>query len=250
MESAAAEVLGTDDFTGRGLDQGWSAEEDRALLGDDDRLVGHRRDVGAAGGRGAEHRGEPRDAGGGERGLVVEDPSEVLAVGEDVVLVGQVRPAGVDEVDAREPVVLGDLLGTQVLLHRHRVVRAALDGGVVGDDDAFAAVHPADAGDDARSRARIVVHAVRGQRGELEERGARVEERFDAVAGRQLAAVDVLLPRLLRSPARGGRDAVPEFGDELGMRLGVRLPRRRIDGSSHCSHSHSPHCTFQLMDVN
>ena len=68
------------------------------------------------------------------RRLVVEDAAEVLAVGEHVVLQRQERAAGVDEVDARQPVVQRDLLRAQVLLDRHRVVRAALDGGVVGDD--------------------------------------------------------------------------------------------------------------------
>ena len=34
-------------------------------------------------------------------------------------------------------ILLGDLLGAQVLLDGHGVVRAALDGGVVGDDDAL-----------------------------------------------------------------------------------------------------------------
>jgi hypothetical protein len=50
--------------------------------------------------------------------------------------------------EARQPVRSGDLLGAQVFLHRERVVRAALDGGVVGDDDALPAAHPADPGDD------------------------------------------------------------------------------------------------------
>ena len=89
----------------------------------------------------------------GHRRLVEEDPAEVLAVREDLVLPGQERAAGVDQVDARQAVVQRDLLGAQVLLDRHRVVRAALDGGVVGDDHALAAGHPADAGDDAGGRA-------------------------------------------------------------------------------------------------
>src|SRR5215470_7981789 len=48
------------------------------------------------------------------------------AVREDVVLLGQERAARIDEVDARQPVLDRDLLAAQVLLHRHRVVGAAL----------------------------------------------------------------------------------------------------------------------------
>ena len=51
--------------------------------------------------------------------------------------------------------------------------------------------HPADAGDDPRARRVAVVHAVRGQRRELEERRALVEQPVDALARQQLAARDV-----------------------------------------------------------
>ena len=74
----------------------------------------------------------------GHRRLVEEDPPEVLAVGEDLGLQRQERAAGVDQVDARQPVLQRDLLRAQVLLDGHRVVGAALDRRVVGDDHALA----------------------------------------------------------------------------------------------------------------
>ena len=147
VQVAAAQLLGRDDLAGGRLHQRRAAEEDRALVADDHGLVAHRRHVRAARGARAEHGGDLRDAAAGHRGLVVEDPAEVLAVGEDVVLLGQEGAAGVDEVDARQPVLQRHLLRAQVLLDRHRVVGAALDGGVVGDDHALAPGHPADAGD-------------------------------------------------------------------------------------------------------
>ena len=146
VEVAAAEILGRHDLAGGRLHQRRAAEEDRALVADDHRLVAHRRHVRAARGARAEHGGDLGDAARRELGLVVEDPPEVVAVGEHLVLGRQERPAGVDEVDARQPVLERDLLGPQVLLDRHRVVRAALDGGVVGDD------HAAPPGDTDRCR--------------------------------------------------------------------------------------------------
>src|SRR5574337_1293378 len=86
--------------------------------------------------------------------LVVEDAAEVLAVGKDLVLVGQVRAARVDQVDARQPVLRRDLLRPQVLLHRQREVGSALDGGVVANDHAVDAGDAADAGDDPGARRR------------------------------------------------------------------------------------------------
>ena len=77
-----------------------------------------------------------------------------------------------------------NLLGSEVLLDGHRVVRAALDGSVVGDDDAGRALHSADAGDDAGARGVLVVEAVGGDvycvcevRGNVGARPVEVEER-------------------------------------------------------------------------
>ena len=62
MHVAAAEVFGRDHFAGRGLHQRRAAEKDGALVLDDDRLVAHRRHVGAAGGARAHHDGDLRNA--------------------------------------------------------------------------------------------------------------------------------------------------------------------------------------------
>ncbi len=85
--------------------------------------------------------------------LVEEDAAEMVAVGEDLGLVRQVRAAAVDQIDARQPVRLGDLLRAEMLLDRHRIVSAAFDRRVVADDHRLPARHPADAGDDPRARA-------------------------------------------------------------------------------------------------
>jgi hypothetical protein len=155
---AAAQVFGAHHLAGGGLHQRRAAQEDGALVLDDDGLVAHRRHVGAAGGARAHHHGDLRDALGRHVGLVEEDAAEVVAVGEDLVLLGQEGAAGIHQVDARQAVLLGDLLGAQVLLHRHRVVGAALHGGVVGDDHALDAADPADAGDHPGRGRVVVVH--------------------------------------------------------------------------------------------
>ena len=136
MDLRAAEVLRRDLLAGRGLHQRRAAEEDRAGALHDHGLVAHRRHVRAAGGRRAHDERDLRDARRRHPGLVVEDPPEVLPIREDVGLQRQERAAAVDEVDARQPVLERDLLRAQVLLDGHRVVGAALDRRVVGDDDA------------------------------------------------------------------------------------------------------------------
>ena len=173
VDVASAEVLGAHLLAGRGLHERRAAEEDRAGALDDDRLVAHRRDIGSAGRGAAHHERDLGDPGRRHPGLVVEDPAEVVAVGEDVGLERQERAAAVDEIDARQAVLEGDLLGAEMLLDRHRVVGAALDGRVVGDDHDRRPLDPADPGDDPGRRGVVVVEAVGGERTELEERASR-----------------------------------------------------------------------------
>ena len=76
----------------------------------------------------------------------------------------------------------------EVLLHREREVRAALHGRVVGDDHALAPLDDADSRHDACARRFAVVHLPGGERVQLEEGGAGIDEPVDPLPRRQLAA--------------------------------------------------------------
>ena len=176
-------------------------------------------------------------AGRRQPGLVVEDPAEVVAVGEHLRLERQERPAAVDEVDARQPVLERDLLGPEVLLDRDRVVRAALDRGVVGDDHAGRPLDPADPGDDPGARRLVVVHAPGGERAQLEEGRPRVEEPVDPLADRELAALAVTGDRRLvaaGAASRHRRLAVAELGHQRGHRIRRSPGHRRSTGRAGC----------------
>jgi hypothetical protein len=147
----------------------------------------------------------------------------VLPVGEHLVLEREEGTAGVDEVDAREIVLLGDLLGAEVLLHGQREVRAALDRRVVCDDHAGSPLDHADPGHDPGRRGLTVVDLPRRERIQLEERGSRVDEPIDPLAGRQLAARAVPLDRCLAAAPGDERSALAELRDELPH---PRLPAR------------------------
>ena len=192
---AAAQLLGRDHLARRRLHQGRAAEEDRALVPDDDRLVRHGRHIGAARGARAHDHGDLRDALGRHGRLIVEDAAEIVLVGEYLVLVRQIGAAAVDQVDAGQPVLPRHLLRPQMLLHRHRVVGAALDRGVVDHDHAFAARDAADAGDDPGRRHLVAVEPVRRELAELQERRARIEQPLQPLARQQLAPRHVLRPR-------------------------------------------------------
>ena len=209
VQIRTAEILGRDHFAGRRLHQRRPAEEDRSLPAHDDALVAHRRDVGAACSARPHHHRDLGDARGGHVGLVVEDAAEVLAVGEDLVLVREVRPARIDEVHARQPVLSRDLLRAKLLLHRDRVVGAALHRGVVAHHHALDAGDAADAGDEARGRHLAAVHPVSGEQADLEERRARVEEPAHPFAGQELPPIEVA-----GAGVRG--PALHDFGGDAG----------------------------------
>jgi hypothetical protein len=172
MHVGAAELFRRDDLARCRLHERRSGEEDRSLAANDDRFVAHRRNVRAARCARAHDDGDLCDARSGQRRLVVEDPAEVLLVGEHIGMRRQIGAAGVDEVDARQSVLPRDLLGTNVLFHGHRKVRAALHRRVVADDHAFAARDAPDAGDQPRAGDVVVVHAIGGELRQLEERTA------------------------------------------------------------------------------
>ena len=142
----AAERLVVGLLAGRHLHQRRPGEEHLGPVLDHHDVVGHARQVGAAGGRVAEHEGDRRDPVRRRPGEVAE---RAPAGDEDLLLGRQVGAAGLDEVDHRQPVLEGDVGGAERLAQRERVARPASHGRVVGADQALDAADDADAGDDA-----------------------------------------------------------------------------------------------------
>ena len=153
--------------------------------------------------------------------LIVEDAAKMPLVRKNLVLHRQEGAAGIHHVDARKVVLPRDVLCPQMLLHRHRVVGAALDGGVIGDDDAFPPRNAPDAGDDARRMHVAAIQAVGGQRRQFEERGSGIDQQVDAVARQHLAARGVPLARGLAAAAGDLLQLVAQFADEGAHDVGV-----------------------------
>ena len=106
-------------------------------------------------------------------------------------------------IDAGQIVLPRDILGAQMLLHRHRIIGAALDGRVIGDDHAFAPRDPPDAGDDAGGMHVAAIEAVGGERRQFEKGRAGIEQQIDALARQHLAASD-MARSCVGAPAQGG----------------------------------------------
>ena len=164
---------------------------------------------------------------GRQVGLVVEDAPEVVPVREHLVLFRQKRAARIHQVDTGQAVHPGDFLGAQVFLYRHRVIGAALDGGIVGDDHAFTPRHAPDAGNDPRARHGIVIHSPSSQLRQFQERRTGVAQVFDTVARQQLAARQVLLPGFFIPTPGDDTDLVVQVIDQgtHGRDVGLELFR-------------------------
>ena len=165
----AAQLLCRYDLAGRGFHQGRPSEEDRSLFFDDHRLVGHRRHIGTARRAGSHHRGDLRNTLRRHGRLIVENSPEMLPVREHIILLGQVRAAGIHQIDARHVVLPGDLLGAQMLLHGDRKIGAALNRGIVDHDHTFAPGDPAHPGQDSARRDIVVIHLPARELREFQE---------------------------------------------------------------------------------
>ena len=227
-----AEFFGADLLASGGFDQRRASQKNGALLAHDDGFVGHGRHIGASGGTTAHYHGNLRDAHGRQGGLVEENAPEVVAVGKYLVLHRQEGAAGIDEVNAGQGIVAGDVLRAQVLFDRHRVIGAALDGGVVGDDDAFGARDQTDAGHDAGPRRFIAVLAKAGELGKLQKSGARIDQQVDAFARQQLAAGNVLVAGGVTTSQGCRGDPVTQVGHQhlhaVGIGKKIRRARRKF----------------------
>ena len=221
MDVGAAQFFRGDHLAGRGLHQRRSAEKNRALIAHDDALVRHRRDIGATRGARAHHDRDLRNAERRHLRLIVEDAAEMPLVGENLVLLRQKRAAGIDHVDAGQIVLPGDILRPQMLLHRHRIIGAALDGGVVGDDHAFAPRDPPDPSDDARRMHVAAIEIIGRQRRQFEKGRAGIDQEIDALARQHLAPRRVPGARGFAAAAGHLIELVAEFCDQRPHRLRI-----------------------------
>ena len=162
----------------------------------------------------------------------------MVAVGEDLVLEGEEGAARIDEVDARQMVLLGHLLRAQVLLHGEREVRAALHRRVVRDDHARAALDDPDARHDSGRRRLALVDVPRRKRVQLEERRAGVDEPVDPLPCGELAAGAMPLEGFRAAARRNDCRALAKLRHELlHERLAAR--ERIVAGDAGGEHGHA-----------
>ena len=203
MNAGAAQRLLVDVLAGAALHHGRSGDEQLSSPLDQDRQVGRAQP-------GRAEAGDRAEAGGDHRhdGQVVDHviPAGVHRhVGVPALLQrlhAAAAASALDEADDRQPQLVGELLGVDLLTRDRGVGRAAANGEVVAADDDLPAVDAACASDEvggheAFQLADRVVLSLAGQRTDLAER-AIVQQGRDPLADGQAAGV-VLPPDLVRA---------------------------------------------------
>ena len=121
--------------------------------------------------------------------MIEKNSPEVVFVRKDLVLIGQISAAGIDQVDAGEVVLAGNVLCAQVFFDADRVIGAALHRGVVGNNDTLHTLDAPDAGDDSCTGYSVfVIHGVRCKLGKLKKGRARINQHIHTFSGKQFAS--------------------------------------------------------------
>lgn len=145
MKVGTAKLFFGDLLASGGLHKGRSTKEDGTTLLDHDNFIGHGGDVRSTSSAAAHNHSNLGNTFSGHPGLVIEDSSEVVTVGEHVILLGKEGASRVNQVDTWQVILFCDLLRSQVLLNSDGVICTTLKSEVIGENHALLAIDDADA---------------------------------------------------------------------------------------------------------
>ncbi len=145
---------------------------------------------------------------------------------------GRLAPPEIDQIDAWQAVLRRDFLRSQMFLYGNREIGSAFDCRVIGDDHAFPSGDASDPGDDSAAWNLIVIHPMRGELPDLQERRERIDQRVDALARQHLSARHVTRARRLAAALADAARRLLQIVDELHHDISILavFRRARIDG--------------------
>ncbi len=152
----------------------------------------------------------------------------MVAIREHFILIRQVGAAAIDQVDARQIVLLGYLLRPQMFFDAERIVGAALDGCIVAYHHALLPRDTADAGNHAGggrciAAILVLVDVIGGQLRKLHERRAGIKQHLHPLARQQLAARHMLFARSVATTLGDLRDLLTQIIHQQIKRAGIFL---------------------------
>lgn len=180
------------DYLPRGcLHKRRSTQEYSSFFVDHYDFVTHWGDVGSSCSATTQDDGNLRDSLSTHSCLVEEDPSKVVFVGEDLILLWQKSTCWVHHVDARQVVFLGYLLSPNVLFDSNWVICTTLKCKVIGDNHTLTARDCTYTSNnistwDAFWFIEIIISCKLTY---LKERAARVQNSINALSGHKLVSL-------------------------------------------------------------
>ena len=166
---SAAQILSRYYFTSRCLNQWRPAQENSSLPANNHRLIAHSRHISAACSTRSKHRRDLRNTLGTHPSLVVKDPSKMIPIRKNLSLIRQIRTTRIHQVNARQVIFFSNLLGSQVLLHRHWKVGSTFHRSVIRHNDTLTSMNSPNSGRHSSSRGCIPIHILRCQSAEFKE---------------------------------------------------------------------------------
>ncbi|VFU16691.1 protein of unknown function (plasmid) [Methylocella tundrae] len=109
----------------------------------------------------------------------------------------------------------GYFLRAQMLLHGDRKISAALHRRVIRHDHAFPAGNASDPGDHSGAGDLAVVHSMRGELSNLEERREGINQRVDPLARQHFSTRQVARPRRRSTALADAACGVAEVGNQF-----------------------------------
>src|SRR5882757_1383276 len=134
MHLSAAKRLAVDDLVDGRLDDRRPSKVDPPGPSHHHDLVRECGNIRTACRAAAEHRRYLRQSRRRHPALLKEGAAEMIAVWEDAILLRQIGATAIHQIDARQPVLEGNLLHAEVLLYGLLEERASLHGRIVGND--------------------------------------------------------------------------------------------------------------------
>ena len=132
----------------------------------------------------------------------------------------------------------GDLLRPQMLLHRHRIIGAAFDGGVIANDHHIAARHTANPRNHARGMDIPVIKPIGCQSANFQKGGSGIQQAADPIPRQKFAARHMPRPCPFR-PALGGKASLrAQIMDQRLPSLAIGFGLLRLCIELRCQHGH------------
>ena len=238
MNIAPAQFFSANHFPGSGLHQRRPGEKNRSLLAHNHRFVRHGRHISPACGAGAMHDGNLRNSSGRHLRLIIKNPPKMFFVGKNLVLQGQKSPAGFNQIQAGQAVFQSNFLPAQMLLNRHRMISAAFNRGVIGNNHAGDALNLANAGNDASTIDITGIHIPCSKLANFQKCRTRINEPIDACARQQLAAFQMPCAIFLTATASDNLRPLAQCRKQPVHSTGIGLKALILHTNHRCQNRH------------